>query len=77
MLVWLLAASIFSAVYRPARQGQKVAYLTVVSFIFLAFALGALLVGGSEHGKSRTDQAWKQSRSVPFISANDLAEVAS
>lgn len=54
MLAWLLAASIFAAVYRPARQGQKVAYLTVVSFIFLAFALGALLHGGSEHGKGRT-----------------------
>lgn len=53
MLGWLLAASIFAAVYRPARQGQKVAYLTIVSFLFLAFALAALISGGSEHGRSR------------------------
>src|SRR5690606_2952734 len=26
MLGWLLIASVFSVVYRPARQGQKVAY---------------------------------------------------
>lgn len=76
MLAWLLAASIFSAVYRPARQGQKVAYLTVVSFIFLAFALGALLVGGSEHGKSTKNQAWIPSGSAASISASDFAEVA-
>ena len=53
MLAWLVAAAIFSAVYRPARQGQKVAYLTVASFVFLAFVLGVLLLGESEHGKLR------------------------
>jgi ABC-type uncharacterized transport system permease subunit len=52
MLAWLVAASIFSVVYRPARQGQKVAYLTVVSFLFLVLALAVLLVGNSEHGKA-------------------------
>jgi ABC-type uncharacterized transport system permease subunit len=51
MLSWLVAASIFSVVYRPARQGRKVAYLTVVSFLFLVFALAVLLVGNSEHGR--------------------------
>ena len=51
MLAWLVAASIFSAAYRPARQGQKVAYLTVASFVFLAFVLGVLLLGESKHGK--------------------------
>jgi ABC-type uncharacterized transport system permease subunit len=51
MLAWLVAASIFSVVYRPARQGRKVAYLTVVSFLFLIIALAVLLVGGSEHGR--------------------------
>ena len=28
MFFWLLAAAVLSAVYRPARQGRKVAYLT-------------------------------------------------
>ena len=38
MLAWLVAAAIFNAVYRPARRGRKVAYLTVVSFVFLVVA---------------------------------------
>ncbi len=61
MLAWLLAASIFSVIYRPARQGQKVAYLTVASFVFLAFVLGVLLLGDSEHGKTRKAASWGQS----------------
>ena len=53
MLGWLLVASIFSVVYRPARQGQKVAYLTLVSFVFLVISLGVLLLGESDHGRNR------------------------
>jgi ABC-type uncharacterized transport system permease subunit len=49
MLAWLVAASIFSALYRPARAGRKVAYLTVASFFFLVLALGSLLVFDTEH----------------------------
>jgi hypothetical protein len=51
LLVWLLAATIFEWLYKPAQQGRKVAYLTVASFVFLAFVLAMLLVGGSQHGK--------------------------
>lgn len=65
MLGWLLAASIFSALYRPARQGKKVAYLTVVSFVFLVFALGVLLLGKSEHGRGGRPQAWNTPLSAP------------
>lgn len=39
-LIWLAAATGFIALYRPARQGRKVAYLTIGSFVFLAFSLG-------------------------------------
>ena len=39
MFFWLLAAVVLSAVYRPARQGRKVAYLTLASFVFLAIML--------------------------------------
>ena len=39
MFFWLLAAVVFSAVHHPARQGRKVAYLTVASFVFLAIML--------------------------------------
>ena len=50
MFGWLLAAAVFSAVYRPARSGRKVAYLTVASFAFLVFSLGVRLIVPSEHG---------------------------
>ena len=49
MVAWLIAASIFNAVYKPARKGRKVAYLTVVSFVFLAFSLMVLLLVKTEH----------------------------
>ena len=35
MFGWLLLHVIIGAFYRPIRQGRKVAYLTLVSFIFL------------------------------------------
>ncbi|MBX7165103.1 MAG: hypothetical protein K1X74_02020 [Pirellulales bacterium] len=38
-LAWLVAASGFIAFYKPARQGRKVAYLTIGSFVFLVFSL--------------------------------------
>ena len=53
MLAWLVAAAIFNLVYKPARQGRKVAYLTVVSFLFLLLALGVFLLVDSAHAGSR------------------------
>lgn len=53
MFAWLLIALVFGAFYRPARQGRKVAYLTVVSFIFLVIALGVFLqthIGSGDQG---------------------------
>jgi len=49
MLAWLLAASLFSLVYRPARQGRKVAYLTVASIGFLILAIGTLIFTNTAH----------------------------
>ena len=49
MFVWLLAAVVAIAVYRPARRGRKVAYLTVASFIFLVIMLAAGLLMDSRH----------------------------
>jgi ABC-type uncharacterized transport system permease subunit len=43
LLLWLSAVLVFNAVYRPARQGRKVAYLTVASFVFLGLVLGLLM----------------------------------
>lgn len=50
MFGYLLVAEIFSVVYRPARAGRKVAYLTVASFLFLVLTLAVLLSGQSQHG---------------------------
>jgi hypothetical protein len=48
LLVWLVAALAFNWLYKPARQGRKVAYLTMASFGFLAIVLGLVLY--SQHG---------------------------
>ncbi len=45
LFAWLLAATFFEYTYKPARQGQKVAYLTLASFLFLAMALWFALQG--------------------------------
>ncbi|HUT12579.1 MAG TPA: cytochrome c biogenesis protein CcsA [Thermoguttaceae bacterium] len=47
---WLLVATVVGAFYRPARQGRKVAYLTLVSMVFLLLALGVMLFGKTQHG---------------------------
>jgi ABC-type transport system involved in cytochrome c biogenesis permease subunit len=48
LFAWLVAAALFESLYRPARQGRKMAYLTLASFIFLVLALVFVLRGG--HG---------------------------
>jgi len=39
LFAWLLAVLIFEWFYKPAREGRKVAYLTVASFVFLSLVL--------------------------------------
>ena len=39
LLIWLVTVTVFEAVYKPARQGRKIAYLTLASFVFLAASL--------------------------------------
>jgi ABC-type transport system involved in cytochrome c biogenesis permease subunit len=50
MIAWLLAALVLNLVYRPARAGHKVAYLTVATFAFVAITLTVILIHGSQHG---------------------------
>ena len=52
LFLWLVASMIFELVYRPARRGQKVAYLTMANFVFLALVLGLVLFGPSQHAKN-------------------------
>jgi ABC-type transport system involved in cytochrome c biogenesis permease subunit len=55
MLGWLIAATLFNALYKPARHGRKVAYLTIASFGFLAIALAMLLLVDTGHGGRAAD----------------------
>ena len=57
LLIWLFAVLIFNAFYKPARQGRKVAYLTMASFIFLGLVLAIILFVPSSHGGNRPDSA--------------------
>jgi ABC-type uncharacterized transport system permease subunit len=54
MFAWLLIAVLAGWFYRPAREGHKVAYMTVVSFVFLVIALGIGLLIDSGHGDLRS-----------------------
>jgi ABC-type uncharacterized transport system permease subunit len=58
MFAWLLAAALFNGLYKPARRGRKVAYLTVANFVFLAIFLTLQLLGSGQHnGRLRTTAA--------------------
>ena len=50
LLIWLIVALSFNAMYRPAREGHKVAYLTFASFVFLGLVLAIILLVPSSHG---------------------------
>lgn len=50
MLLWLVAAEAFRLVYPAARQGRKVAYLTLASFAFVLITVLVLALVDSGHG---------------------------
>lgn len=50
MLLWLSAAEAFRLVYPAARQGRKVAYLTLASFAFVVITVLVLTLVKSGHG---------------------------
>ncbi len=56
LLVWLLAATTFEWIYKPAQQGRKVAYITVASFLFLAVVMAMVLGAGTQHSRPRESQ---------------------
>lgn len=61
LFAWIVASSVFNGFYRPAREGRKVAYLTVASFLFLAVVLGLVALGPSAHtqGGSGQHSTWR------------------
>jgi ABC-type uncharacterized transport system permease subunit len=66
LFIWLACMTTFESVYKPARQGRKVAYLTLASFIFLLLALGLVLAGEHASQPSRP-------KSVSRIELNPLS----
>jgi uncharacterized membrane protein YidH (DUF202 family) len=59
---WLLLVTAFSLLYRPARQGRKVAYLVVASFFFLLLELYiAWSVGHATEKEARDVSGQRQS----------------
>ncbi len=48
LFLWLAISTLFESLYKPAREGHKVAYITLVSFVFLGLVLFLVLSGS--HG---------------------------
>jgi CDP-diglyceride synthetase len=57
LFIWLVIILAFESLYKSARQGRKVAYLTLASFVFLALVLGIVLVGPSQHASPQNGGA--------------------
>ncbi len=63
LFAWLLTANLFELFYKPARQGRKVAYLTLASFIFLGLVLAVVKFAPSQHAQDRLGSltpSWQQ-----------------
>jgi hypothetical protein len=63
LLCWLVTVLLFEYFYKPARQGRKIAYLTVASFVFLALVLGIVILG--KHAADDLTTTQLPSTSVP------------
>ena len=62
MFGWLVLSTAVSFFYRPAREGHKVVYLTLVSFVFLVIALAAVLSLNTQHGGTRSESRGSEFR---------------
>jgi hypothetical protein len=75
LFLWLVAVLAFETFYRPAREGHKVAYLTVASFIFLGLVLYFVLFfqhGGSKVPVSQTfNPSLEHQQRWPQLAVND------
>jgi ABC-type uncharacterized transport system permease subunit len=60
LFAWLLAAMTFNLFYRPAREGRKVAYLVVTSFLFLLLELAIVWWAGHATVSQATGQPGRQ-----------------
>ena len=63
MFLWLVVAELFRLIYPAARQGQKVAYLTIAAFLFLALVLAVVTWSDSLHMSAEIEGDAKSSDS--------------
>ncbi len=77
LFAWLFAATTFNLFYRPARQGRKVAYLVVTSFLFLILELGIVWWAGHASGAvlGQIENPIGQAESIP-VTENNIAELS-
>ena len=60
MFAWLVMCVFVGRFYKPAREGHRVAFLTLLSFLFLVFALAVVLLSNTQHGGPRGEQRHKR-----------------
>ena len=68
MFCWLTISGGVSALYKPAREGRKVAFLTVLSFIFLICLLAIGFFFDTEHRKLKVEHE----TSPPVLSSSAM-----
>jgi ABC-type uncharacterized transport system permease subunit len=73
MAAWLAVAAGAGLCYQPARRGRKVAYLTIVSFLFLTIVLGAELFLRTQHGGLRSERASRGASELQILGPGDSA----
>jgi ABC-type uncharacterized transport system permease subunit len=65
LFLWLAVVFVFQARYKPARQGRKVAYLTLASFVVLALVLALVLLVPSRHASPPSNASLPTSGAAP------------
>jgi hypothetical protein len=60
VVAWQSSVTAFITFYKPARQGRKVAYLTIATFAIVVVSLGIGRLLPSEHGAPKKAQAAAQ-----------------
>ena len=74
LFVWLLLHAAIAVIYRPIRQGRKVAYLTMASFVFLVLALAMGLFTKTQHSAAREKEKGALYDATPRKSTLEPAE---
>jgi ABC-type uncharacterized transport system permease subunit len=64
VVLWLAVAATFTLVYKPARQGRKIAYLTLMSALVVVVSLSIGRILPSGHGAPKHRNSFEQSASV-------------